>query len=151
MRPSSVASFSEDEDKVGAPAVAVISDRLWQRAFNRDPKVIGQSITLHDSSFTVIGVMPPQMTSPQDTDAWLSLMRRSNNTAWLNRAYHPMMFVWGRLKPDVSVDQARTEMKTIAARLEKAYPDTNDKGQRRSSLRSWRIWSANIAPISACC
>jgi putative ABC transport system permease protein len=119
--------FSEDEDKVGAPGVAVISDRLWQRAFNRDPKVIGQSITLHDSSFTVIGVMPPQMTSPQDTDVWLSLMRRSNNTAWLNRAYHPMMFVWGRLKPDVSVEQARTEMKTIAARLEKAYPDTNDK------------------------
>lgn len=119
--------FGEDEDKIGAPSVAVISDRLWQRAFNRDPKVIGQSITLHDSSFTVVGVMPPQMTSPQDTDVWLSLMRRSNNSAWLNRAYHPMMSVWGRLKPDVTVDLARSEMKTIAARLEKAYPETNDK------------------------
>jgi putative ABC transport system permease protein len=120
-------TFSEDEDKVGAPPVAVISDRLWQRAFNRDPKAIGQSITLHDSSFTVVGVMPPQMTSPQDTDVWISLMRRSNNSAWLNRAYHPMMFVWGRLKPEVTVDLARSEMKTIAARLEKTYPDTNEK------------------------
>ena len=120
-------TFSEDEDKVGAPPVAVISDRLWQRAFNRSPDVIGQSITLHDSSFTVVGVMPPQMTSPQDTDVWLSLMRRSNNTAWLNRAYHPMMFVWGRLKPGADVDSARAEMNTIAARLEKTYPDTNDK------------------------
>src|SRR6266699_2929661 len=120
-------TFSEDEDKVGAPPVVVISDRLWQRAFNRDPAAIGRSINLHDQNFTIIGVMPPQMTSPQDTDAWFSLMRRSNNPAWLDRSHHPMMFVWGRLKSDVTVDQARTEMKGIAARLEKTYPDTNTK------------------------
>src|SRR6266516_3772859 len=120
-------TFSEDEDKVGAPPVVVISDRLWQRAFNRDPAAIGRSINLHDQNFTIIGVMPPQMTSPQDTDAWFSLMRRSNNPAWLDRSHHPMMFVWGRLKSDVTVEQARTEMKGIAARLEKTYPDTNTK------------------------
>jgi putative ABC transport system permease protein len=118
-------TFIEDEDKVGAPPVVLISDRLWQRAFNRDPKVLGQAITLHDSSFTVIGVMPPAMTSPQDTDVWLSMMRRSNNPAWMDRSHHPMIFVWGRLKAGVTVDQARTEMKGIAARLEKTYPDTN--------------------------
>src|SRR5881398_1190813 len=117
--------FSEDEDKVGAPPAAIISDRIWQRVFNRSPKAIGQSIVLHDQNFTVIGVMPPQMTSPQDTDVWLSLMRRSNNPAWMDRSHHPMMFVWGKLQPGVTVDQARTEMKGIAARLEKAYPDTN--------------------------
>src|SRR6059036_3202349 len=47
-------TFSEDEDKVGGPPVAVISDRLWQRAFNRDPKILGRSITLHDQNFDVI-------------------------------------------------------------------------------------------------
>src|SRR5256886_282394 len=120
-------SFSEDEDKVGAPAVGVISDRLWQRAFNRDPGAIGRSINLHDQNFTIIGVMPPAMTSPQESDAWISLMRRSNNPAWMDRSHHPMMFVWGKLKAGVTVDQARTEMKTIAARLEKTYPDTNGK------------------------
>src|SRR5438094_572706 len=120
--------FSADEDKVGAPPVAVISDRLWQRAFNRSPKVIGQSITLHDQNFTLIGVMPPQMTSPQDSDVWLSLMRRSNNPAWMDRSHHPMMFIWGRLKANADVDLARSEMKTIAARLEQAYPETN-KGE----------------------
>src|SRR5438046_3854181 len=72
--------------------------------------------------------MPPQMTSPQDSDVWLSLMRRSNNPAWMDRSHHPMMFVWGRLKPNVDVDLARSEMKTIAARLEQAYPETN-KGE----------------------
>ncbi len=118
-------SFSEDEDKVGAPPVVVISDRLWRRAFNADPSALGRSINLHDQNYTVIGVMPPQMTSPQDTDVWLSMMRRSNNPAWMDRSHHPMIYVWGKLKPGVTVDQARTEMKGIAARLEKTYPDTN--------------------------
>jgi putative ABC transport system permease protein len=118
-------TLNEDEDKVGAPPVALISDRLWQHAFNRDPSVIGRSITLHDSNYTVIGVMPPQLTSPQDTDVWLSLMRRSNNPAWMDRSHHPMIYVWGKLKPGVTVDQTRAEMKMIAARLEKTYPETN--------------------------
>src|SRR5437660_6579168 len=120
-------TFSEDEDKVGGPPVVVISDRLWQRAFNRDPAAIGRSINLHDQNFTIIGVMPPQLTSPQDTDAWFSLGRRSSNPAWMDRSHHPMMFVWGRLKPGVTVEQARTEMTGISARLEKTYPDTNTK------------------------
>src|SRR5882762_4422949 len=120
-------TFSEDEDKVGAPPVVVISDRLWRRVFNADPSVLGRSITLHDQNFTVIGVMPPQVTSPQDSDVWLSMMRRSNNPVWMQRFIHPMIYVWGKLKPGVTLEQARTEMKTIAARLEKAYPETNGK------------------------
>src|SRR5436853_1670336 len=55
-------TFSGDEDKVGAPPVVVISDRLWQHAFNRDPGVIGRSINLHDQNFSVLGVMPSQVT-----------------------------------------------------------------------------------------
>jgi putative ABC transport system permease protein len=120
-------TFTEDEDKVGGPPVVVISDRLWQHAFNRDRGVIGRSVNLHDQNFTIIGVMPPQVRSPQDSDAWFSLMRRSNNPAWMDRSHHPMIFVWGKLKAGASVDQARTEMKGIAARLEKTYPDTNGK------------------------
>jgi putative ABC transport system permease protein len=120
-------TFSEDEDKVGAPPVVVISDRLWRRVFNADPSVLGRSIILHDQNYTVIGVVPPQVTSPQDSDVWLSMMRRSNNPAWMDRSHHPMIYVWGKLKPGVTVEQARAEMKTIAARLEKAYPETNAK------------------------
>src|SRR5437588_368278 len=120
-------TFSEDEDKVGAAPVVVISDRLWQRVFNADANALGRSVILHDQSYTVIGVMPPQVTSPQDSDVWLSMMRRSNNPAWMDRSHHPMIYVWGKLKRGVTVDQARIEMKTIAARLEKTYPDTNGK------------------------
>ncbi|HXY60736.1 MAG TPA: ABC transporter permease, partial [Chthoniobacterales bacterium] len=118
-------TFNEDEDKVGAPPVVVISDRLWRRAFNADPAVLGRAITLHDQTYTIIGVMAPQMTSPQDSDFWMSMVRRSNNGVWMNRAIHPMIYVWAKLKPGVTVEQARTEMKGIAARLEKTYPETN--------------------------
>src|SRR5256885_2686637 len=61
------------------------------------------------------------------SDAWFSIMRRSNNPAWMDRSHHPMIYVWGKLKRGVTVDQARTEMEGIAARLEKTYPDTNGK------------------------
>ena len=118
-------TFTEEEDRVGGPQLAVISDRLWQRSFNRDPGIVGRSVNFHTQPVTVIGVMPPAMSSPQDTDVWFPLMRRSNNPGWMNRANHPMMYAWGRLKPGVTVEQARAEMKTISTRLEKQYPDTN--------------------------
>ena len=116
-------TFTEDEDKLGGPALAVISDRLWQRVFQKDPGVLGRSLSFHNQLYTVVGVMPPAMTSPQETDVWFPIMRRS--MGWQNRAWHPMMFGWGRLKPGVTLQQARTEMKAIAARLEKQYPETN--------------------------
>src|SRR5689334_11268614 len=117
-------TFSEDEDKAGAAPVVLISDRLWRRAFNADPAVLSRSITLHDQAYTVIGVMPAQVTSPQDSDFWISMTRRVA-PVWMQRFVHPMIFVWGKLKPGVTLEHARTEMKGIAARLEKAYPDTN--------------------------
>ncbi len=118
-------TFSEEEDRVGGPQLIVISDQLWQRAFQRDPHVLGRALIFDAKPCTVIGVMPPAMTSPQGTEAWFPIMRRSDNPGWMNRANHPMMFGWGRLKPGVSVEQARTEIKAIAARLEKQYPETN--------------------------
>jgi putative ABC transport system permease protein len=117
-------TFTEEEEKPGGPFAVVISDRLWQRAFGRDPAILGRPIKLHDQSFTVVGVMPPQMTSPQDTDAWFPFGRRIVSV-WQDRNIHPNLFVWGRLKPGVTLEQARSEMKTIGARLEKEYPASN--------------------------
>ena len=117
-------TFTPDEDKPGAPPLAVISYRLWDRAFHQDPQIVGRAITLHGRPITVIGVMPREMDSPHGVDIWLSLMRRSAVPGWQNRANHPMFFAWGRLKDGVTVEQARGEMVAIAARLEKLYPAT---------------------------
>ena len=117
-------TFNEEEEKAGGPPAVVISDRLWQHAFARDTSVLGQTIKLHNQAFTVVGVMPAEMNSPQDTDVWFPFARRIV-PFWQDRTIHPMLFVWGRLKPGVTVDQARTEMKAIAARLANEYPATN--------------------------
>ncbi len=117
-------TFREDEDKPGAPALVVISDRLWDRVFHRDPEIVGRAVSFHGQPFTVTGVMSREMDSPHGVDAWFSVMRRSANPGWQNRANHPMFFAWGRLKDGVTLEQVRSEMKTIAARLEKLYPET---------------------------
>lgn len=118
-------TFTDDEDKAGAPFVAVISHRLWQRFFGGDRSVLGRTLNLQGRPATIIGVMPAEMEAPSKPDVWLSMMRRAAVPAWANRAIHPMLFAWGRLKPGVSLEQARTDLGSIAARLENAYPDTN--------------------------
>jgi putative ABC transport system permease protein len=121
LNPQIGRTFSEEEDKPGGDRLAVISDGLWQRVFNRDPAVLGRDINLHNQLFTVIGVMPPQMTSPSGVDVWLPLMRRVPGGGGWARQMHPGLFAWGKLKPGVTIEQAQKQMKTIAAGLEKRY------------------------------
>jgi putative ABC transport system permease protein len=117
--------FTDEEDRVGGPMVAVISDRLWTRLFARDPKVLGRAVNFGNEPYTIIGVMPPQMFSPRTVDVWFPVTRRTDNPAWQTRDNHPGLFGWGRLKPGVSIEKALAEMKEIAARLSKQYPDSN--------------------------
>ena len=117
--------FTEEEDRVGGPLVAVISDRLWQRIFSRDPNVLGRSVNFGNQPYTVIGVMPPQMFSPRTVEVWFPVMRRTDHPAWQTRDNHPGLFGWGRLKNGVTQEAALNELKQIAARLAKQYPDSN--------------------------
>jgi putative ABC transport system permease protein len=125
MRVAPVAGrvFTAEEDQTGHEGVIVLSYGLWQRRFGGDKNIIGQSISLNGISRTVIGVMPPDFRFPaKDTAFWVPLapppdLKAARSAFWLN--------VIGRLKPGVTLEQARTEMGTIATRLEQQYPDTN--------------------------
>src|SRR2546423_6524068 len=117
--------FTEEEDRVGGPMVSVISDKLWQRVFNRDPNVLGKTVNLGNQPYTIVGVMPPQMFSPRTVAVWFPLTRRTDDQMWQNRDNHPGIFGWARLKPGVTVDKALAEMKEIAARLAQQYPRSN--------------------------
>lgn len=119
--------FTAQEDRVGGPALAVISDSLWQRVFNRDPAVLGRAVNFGDQLFTVVGVMPAQMFSPRTVEVWFPLMRRSADINWQTRDNHPGPFAWGRLKPGLTIAQAQADLSAIAARLQKAYPESNSK------------------------
>ncbi|MEO5721364.1 MAG: ABC transporter permease [Chthoniobacterales bacterium] len=125
LEPQLGRAFTEAEDRVGGPLLAVISDRLWQRLFNRDPNVLGRAVNFGNQPYTVIGVMPPEMFSPRTAEVWFPLMRRTDDINWQTRDNHPGLFGWGRLKPGVSRETALGELKQIAARLSQQYPDSN--------------------------
>src|SRR4030095_3892373 len=81
LNPQQGRVFTEEEDRVGGPLLAVISDRLWGRIFSRDPNVLGRTVNFGNQPYTIIGIMPPQMFSPRTVDVWFPLMRRTDNPA----------------------------------------------------------------------
>ena len=119
--------FTAEEDRVGGPLVAVISDRLWERVFARDPKILGRGVNLGNQLYTIVGVMPPEMFSPRTVDVWFPLMRRTDDQMWQTRDNHPGLFGWARLKDGVTLEAALADLQQIAARLAKQYPDSNSK------------------------
>ncbi len=125
LKPQLGRVFTAEEDRVGGPLLAVISDRLWQRIFARDPKVLGRAVNFGNQPYTVIGVMPPEMFSPRTAEVWFPIMRRTDDIAWQTRDNHPGLFGWARLKQGVTLETAQAELKQIAARLSKQYPDSN--------------------------
>ena len=117
--------FTEEEDRVGGPLVCVISDKLWQRAFARDPNVLGKAVNFGNQPYNIVGVMPPQMFSPRTAEVWFPLTRRTDDAVWQSRDNHPGLFGWARLKEGVTIDKALAQMKEIAARLSTQYPKSN--------------------------
>jgi putative ABC transport system permease protein len=114
-------SFLEEEDRPGGPTVALISYELWQRRFGGDPKLVGQSLTLDDRSYTVIGILPPGFNMPFAADVWVPL--QSNiKAAPLDQRAQPAYDMVARLKPGVTLRTADVELKQIAARLAVEYP-----------------------------
>ncbi|HKP86337.1 MAG TPA: ABC transporter permease [Blastocatellia bacterium] len=111
-------TFSPGEDQEGGARVAVLSQGFWHRRFGSDPDIIGKSITLSDKSYTVVGVMPALEGAP---DIWvpidLPLARRQEGRHNLS--------VIARLNPEVSLEQAQSDLSSIARRLEEQYPNFN--------------------------
>jgi predicted permease len=116
--------FRPEEDREGAPAVAIISDSLWKRSFGGNPAITDKSLTLDGESYQVIGVLPADFQYFRNSDILVPI-EASKARALKERAWHPGIQVLARLKPGVTLAQARAEMTSIAAALGEQYPDTN--------------------------
>ncbi len=116
-------TFTAEEDAPGRARVVVIGQALWQRNFGGDPQVLGRSITLDGVPHTIIGVMPAAMSTPRLAELWVPVGPYSNDEHWADRGTNPGLYVLGRMKPGVTVEQARAEMLSISERLARAYPD----------------------------
>ncbi|HEX9760361.1 MAG TPA: ABC transporter permease, partial [Candidatus Acidoferrales bacterium] len=115
--------FAEEEERPGGPSAVLISHSLWERQFGRDPNIIGRSIRLEMTPATVIGVLPPEFRLAR-ADIWFPLGPVLNRNM-LDRGNHPGFQAFGRLRPGVTLEQAREEMNAIAAALEQEYPASN--------------------------
>jgi putative ABC transport system permease protein len=127
IKPQLGRDFLAEEDQPGAAPAVMLSYGFWQRRFGNDPSVIGKQLTLNNQSYTVIGVTPAnfQYGLPADVTVPINLQAER----FRNRGSDPGIGVVARLKPNLSQQQAETEMNAIAARLEQQYPATN-KGRR---------------------
>ena len=117
--------FTNDEDKPGGAPVVVLSYALWQRRFGGETSILNQAITLNGKSYTVIGIMPQSFAYPSRAEMWVPVGQLSDQASWKSRGNHPGLYGVARLKPGVTFEQADADMNTIAANLEKQYPDQN--------------------------
>ncbi|HEU4414154.1 MAG TPA: ABC transporter permease, partial [Candidatus Angelobacter sp.] len=116
-------TFLPEEDRQGAAGVAMISYGLWQRRFSGAENAVGQSITLDNKPYTVIGVLPAGFQVLQQTPDVVLPFEPWAKTLPDDRSWHPGILPLARLKEGVTLEQARSEMTTIAKRLEMQYPE----------------------------
>jgi putative ABC transport system permease protein len=134
--------FEKDEDTAGRNHVVVLGYDLWINNFGGDRSLVGRNVELNGESYTVVGVMPQGFHYPEPiTNLWVPLVP---NKEEMGRGEHVFLTI-ARLKPGVSIEQARTQLSSISARLAKAYPDTDTglgalliplKTVRTSSIRA---------------
>jgi putative ABC transport system permease protein len=126
-------TLAPDDDAPGAAGVAVLSDRLWRRAFGGDANVLGRVFTLDTRQFTIVGVMPADFESPLQSagiDLWVNGDRGVPSTFPFGgdvttvRDSH-IIYVLGRLAPHVTREAAQHELTSIMRELARRYPDTN--------------------------
>jgi putative ABC transport system permease protein len=117
--------------KAGSEHVAVLSYGFWKRRFASDEKIVGHNLTLNGEPYTVVGVMPANFAPDDYEELWLPspwdvppypLAPQKDPRPLRDSNYFD---VWARLKPGVTLEQARAEMDAIARRLEKQYPDAD--------------------------
>jgi putative ABC transport system permease protein len=127
--------FTAADNKPGAEKVTMLGHEIWQRDFNSDPNIVGQSIRINGKAATIIGVMPPNFKFPISEQLWVPLFNEfpakpRGDLAAVGPA------IIGRLRPGVSLDQVNSEFVGLAKRLAKDNPKTN--GQ---------LVSANVQPL----
>src|SRR6185369_4178030 len=107
----------------GKQDVVVLKYSLWQRRFGADPNIVNRSLRFNDKNFTVIGVMPPDFNYPfNGGELWAPLVFDAKDL--VNRGSH-FLQVMGVLKPNVTREQARDDLRSIAARYASQFPETN--------------------------
>ncbi len=123
-RPILGRTWAPGEDQPGKDGVTILSYGEWRRRFAGDASAIGQTVELNARKYTIVGVMPSGFNYPFQPDYWTPM---DMSTKGLGERGSHWACALGRLKPNVTVQQARADVTRIAASLEMAFPDSNHK------------------------
>jgi putative ABC transport system permease protein len=123
VKPALGRFFRKDEELVGRHRVVVLNYALWAERFGADPGIVGRAITLNGISHEVVGVLERFEFIDREIELWTPLALEGGPEPPA-RANH-FLNVYARLRPGVTVDQARAEMHAIGDRLSQVYPETN--------------------------
>lgn len=115
--------FDAADAKPGAPQVALIGYGLWHRLYGGRDDTIGRTVPINGRPHTIIGVMPKGFAFPDNHEMWTPLVATPAKDGERGSHSYPG---WARLRPGVSLDEACTEIATLAARLARQYPSTNE-------------------------
>lgn len=132
-------SFTDDEAKPGGNRVTLLSYVLWQRQFAGDPSIVNKTIQLNGEPYTVVGVMPREFTFT-GRELWIPFVIDPAREPWRADRANRNLSVYGRLKPDVTIDRATAEMGILTQRLAEQNPETNNGwGLRLKSFYDWIV------------
>jgi len=118
-------NFLPAEDRSGGDRVVIIAHSLWQRRFSADQKIVGQSITLDDQSYSVVGVLPPDFRFFQKFELWVPLALNPQQERG-NQQISSLSAI-ARLKPGVTIRQTQTELETRRLRFENSKPSNTPR------------------------
>ncbi len=115
-------TFTSSEDVPNGPKAAIISEQLWQTHFGGDPQILSKTINLNSEAYPVVGIIPKSFAANPPADVWLPLQADPNSTN-----YGHYLAAAARLKPGVSVEQARAQMTLAGEAFRRANPKWMDK------------------------
>jgi putative ABC transport system permease protein len=138
-------TFAAGEDQPGKDHEVILSHDLWERRFAADPSIVGRNIRLNREDYTVIGVMPSGFRLLGfATQLWTPLVLNfADQTASARR--DRSLYIFGRMKPGVTVAQARAEMATFARQAEQSFPETEKGwGATVRTMQDFLVYSFGI-------
>jgi putative ABC transport system permease protein len=138
VRPAAGRFFTEEEDRPGGERLIVLGHELWQRRYGGDPAVAGRAVRFNGESWTVAGVMPPRFDFYGENslnNQFFIPLGQFYDQQWMSDRESHVVMVTARLRPGVSLEQARAQMDALAARLAEQFPGSNGgNGVRLSSF-----------------
>ncbi len=133
LKPKLGRDLSARDDIAGASNVVLISDNLWRHRFAGSPSVLGRRVMIDGLVREIIGVLPTELQFGRNPDVLVPLSEIANEEWMRSRDNHQGFWGLGRLKPGMTISQAKSDLNAIAIDLEKKYPQTNSG--RRVTMR----------------